>query len=136
MPCCRLRHRVRVPALRGNGAAEPVLVDIKVRAPGIAYLASRVGAAAGSLSPTAPVGRFWLARADGAGDEASGGDDEGGGVLGSLAGDLASQKALELAPKDQRNTLKSQLDQAKKASPAAAAPSATPTPTATPKKKK
>jgi hypothetical protein len=51
-------------------------------------------------------------------------------------GDLASQKALELAPKDQRNTLKSQLDQAKKASPAAAAPSATPTPTATPKKKK
>jgi hypothetical protein len=51
-------------------------------------------------------------------------------------GDLASQKALELAPKDQRNTLKSQLDQAKKASPAASAPSATPTPTATPKKKK
>lgn len=51
-------------------------------------------------------------------------------------GDLASQKALELAPKDQRNTLKSQLDEAKKASPAAATPSATPTPTATPKKKK
>ncbi|MFL5845156.1 MAG: hypothetical protein ACJ762_10720 [Solirubrobacteraceae bacterium] len=31
----------------------------------------------------------------------------------SRKGDLSSKKALELAPKDQRNTLKSQLDQAK-----------------------
>jgi hypothetical protein len=54
-------------------------------------------------------------------------------------GDLASQKALELAPKDQKNTLKSQLDQAKQAAVAQQAqqnPAPTATPTATPKKKK
>jgi hypothetical protein len=57
-------------------------------------------------------------------------------------GDLARQKALELVPKDQRNTLKAQIDQAKaqaasqaiqNATPTAT-PSATPTPAA--KKKK
>jgi hypothetical protein len=55
-------------------------------------------------------------------------------------GDLAKQKALELAPKDQRNTLKSQLDQAKQAAVQAQiqqqAQNATPTPTATRKKQK
>jgi tetratricopeptide (TPR) repeat protein len=53
-------------------------------------------------------------------------------------GDLAAQKALELAPKDQKNTLKSQLDQAKQAALQAQVQNATPTPTATatPKKKK
>jgi hypothetical protein len=54
-------------------------------------------------------------------------------------GDLASAKALELAPKDQKNTLKSQLDQAKQAAVASQVQqSGTPaaTPTATPKKKK
>ena len=55
-------------------------------------------------------------------------------------GDLASQKALSLAPKDQKNTLKSQLDQAKQAAAQAQvqqqAQNATPTPTPTPKKKK
>jgi hypothetical protein len=55
-------------------------------------------------------------------------------------GDLASAKALELSPKDQRNTLKSQLDQAKQAALAAQVQqqpqNATPTPTPTPKKKK
>jgi hypothetical protein len=54
-------------------------------------------------------------------------------------GDLARTKALELAPKDQRNVLKSQIDQAKSQSAAQAiqqaAPSATPAATATPKKK-
>src|SRR3954452_11516470 len=53
-------------------------------------------------------------------------------------GDLASAKALELAPTDQKNTLKSQLDQAKQAAVAqqvqqGATPNATPT--ATPKQK-
>ena len=55
-------------------------------------------------------------------------------------GDLARQKALDLAPKDQKNTLKAQLDQAKQASVQQQiqqqAQNATPTPTATPKKKK
>ena len=55
-------------------------------------------------------------------------------------GDLASAKALELAPKDQKNTLKSQLDQAKQAALQQQiqqqSQNATPTPTATPKKKK
>ena len=55
-------------------------------------------------------------------------------------GDLATQKALSLAPKDQKNTLKSQLDQAKQAAVQAQvqqqAQNATPTPTASPKKKK
>jgi hypothetical protein len=55
-------------------------------------------------------------------------------------GDLARQKALELAPKDQRNTLKSQLDQAKQAALQAQiqqqTQNATPTPTQAPKKKK
>jgi hypothetical protein len=55
-------------------------------------------------------------------------------------GDLASQKALSLAPKDQKNTLKSQLDQAKQAAAQAQvqqqAQNAAPTPTPTPKKKK
>jgi len=54
-------------------------------------------------------------------------------------GDLARGKALELAPKDQRNTLKSSLDQAKQQSAVQQLQqqqgSATPTPTATPKKK-
>jgi hypothetical protein len=52
-------------------------------------------------------------------------------------GDLASAKALELSPKDQRNTLKSQLDQAKQAAVSSQVQNATPTPTptATPKKK-
>src|SRR3954452_6406595 len=54
-------------------------------------------------------------------------------------GDLARNKALELAPKDQRNTLKSSLDQAKQQSAVQQLQqqqgSATPTPTATPKKK-
>jgi hypothetical protein len=47
-------------------------------------------------------------------------------------GDLASKKALELSEPDQRNTLKSQLDQAKQQAAAASVqqsvPSATPTP--------
>src|SRR4051794_23738671 len=54
-------------------------------------------------------------------------------------GDLASAKALDLAPKDQKNTLKSQLDQAKQAAVAAQVQqqgTPTATPTATPKKKK
>jgi hypothetical protein len=54
-------------------------------------------------------------------------------------GDLAKQKALDLAPKDQRNTLKSQLDQAKQAALQAQiqqqTQNAPPAPTATPKKK-
>jgi hypothetical protein len=50
-------------------------------------------------------------------------------------GDLARGKALQLTDKDQRNTLKSQIDEAKTQA-AAAAPSATPTVTATPKAKK
>ena len=54
-------------------------------------------------------------------------------------GDLARQKALELSPKDQRNTLKSQLDQAKQAALQAQiqqqSQNATPTPTPTPKSK-
>jgi hypothetical protein len=44
-------------------------------------------------------------------------------------GDLARQKALELAPKDQRNTLKDQLDQAKQAAVQQQVQNATPTPT-------
>jgi hypothetical protein len=54
-------------------------------------------------------------------------------------GDLASAKALDLAPKDQKNTLKSQLDQAKQAAVASQVQqqgTPTATPTATPKKKK
>jgi hypothetical protein len=46
-------------------------------------------------------------------------------------GDLAASKAVSLAPKDQRKTLKSQLDAAKTQSAASAASSATPTATAT-----
>lgn len=57
-------------------------------------------------------------------------------------GDLARNKALDLAPADEKNTLKSSLDQAKQQAVAqqlqqdqgSATP--TPTPTATPKKKK
>jgi hypothetical protein len=54
-------------------------------------------------------------------------------------GDLARGKALDLAPKDQRNTIKAQIDEAKTqaASQAGqnAAPSATPTPSPAAKKK-
>ena len=50
-------------------------------------------------------------------------------------GDLARAKAIELTDKDQRETVKSQIDEAKAQSPSAT-PSATPTPTATPKKNK
>ncbi len=53
-------------------------------------------------------------------------------------GDLATGRALELAPKDERNTLKSQLDSAKQQSIAAQAQQgqdAAPTPTPTPKPK-
>jgi len=55
-------------------------------------------------------------------------------------GDLARNKALDLAPKDERNTLKSSLDQAKQQAVAQqvqqgqGSPTPTPTPTATPKK--
>jgi hypothetical protein len=62
VPCRRLRHHVRVAPPGRDGSAEPVLVDIQVRAPGIANLASRMNAAAGSLSPAAAAGRFRLAR--------------------------------------------------------------------------
>ena len=55
-------------------------------------------------------------------------------------GDLARNEALERAPKDERNTLKDSLDQAKQQAVAQQLQqgqgSATPTPTATPKKKK
>src|SRR3954471_11566665 len=51
-------------------------------------------------------------------------------------GDLARQKALELAPKDQKNTLKSQLDQAKQAAVAQQVQNAPPTASPTPAKKK
>jgi hypothetical protein len=53
-------------------------------------------------------------------------------------GDLARAKALQLSDPDQRNTLKSDLDQAKKQALASQIQSATPTPTATatPKAKK
>jgi tetratricopeptide (TPR) repeat protein len=52
-------------------------------------------------------------------------------------GDLARDKAIELAPDDQRETVKAQIDEAKTAAAAQnpPAPTATPTPTATPKKK-
>jgi hypothetical protein len=54
-------------------------------------------------------------------------------------GDLARSKAIELAPQDQRETVKAQIDEAKAASAAQAVPSttptSTPTPTPTPKKK-
>ena len=53
-------------------------------------------------------------------------------------GDLATGRALELSPKDERNTLKSQLDSAKQQSIAAQAQQgqdAAPTPTPTPKPK-
>jgi hypothetical protein len=46
-------------------------------------------------------------------------------------GDLARAKALQLTPKDQRQVMKSEIDQAK-AQAASATPSATPFPTATP----
>jgi tetratricopeptide (TPR) repeat protein len=46
--------------------------------------------------------------------------------------DLSSQKALQLAPKDQRNTLKSQLDQAKAQAAQQAAQQAATTPTPAP----
>jgi hypothetical protein len=50
-------------------------------------------------------------------------------------GDLARGKALDLAPKDQKNTLKSQLDAAKQQAIAQQVQqNATPTPTATPKR--
>jgi hypothetical protein len=53
-------------------------------------------------------------------------------------GDLARAKALQLTPADQRNTMKSQIDEAKAQAATAAGQSATPvpTPTATPGKKK
>jgi tetratricopeptide (TPR) repeat protein len=55
-------------------------------------------------------------------------------------GDLARQKALSLAPSDQRNTLKAQIDEAKTAAAAQsaqnAAPAPTPSATATPSGKK
>jgi hypothetical protein len=51
-------------------------------------------------------------------------------------GDLARQKALDLADPDQKNTLKSQLDQAKQQAAVSQAQQATPTPTKTPAKKK
>jgi hypothetical protein len=55
-------------------------------------------------------------------------------------GDLARQKAIDLAPADQRNTLKAQIDEAKARATAQSVPtpsaSATPKATATPKKKK
>jgi hypothetical protein len=47
-------------------------------------------------------------------------------------GDLARAKALQLTPADQRNTMKSQIDDAKAQAAASAAQSATPAPTATP----
>jgi hypothetical protein len=51
-------------------------------------------------------------------------------------GDLARAKALSLADPDERETLKSDLDQAKKQALASQIQSATPTPTPTAKKKK
>jgi hypothetical protein len=51
-------------------------------------------------------------------------------------GDLARDKALSLADKDQRETLKSDLDQAKQQAVASQIQSATPTPTPTPPEKK
>jgi hypothetical protein len=51
-------------------------------------------------------------------------------------GDLARAKALSLADPDQRETLKSDLDQAKQQAVASQIQSATPTPTPTAKKKK
>jgi hypothetical protein len=47
-------------------------------------------------------------------------------------GDLARQKALDLVDADQRETLKSQIDEAKTQAAAQATPSVTPAPTATP----
>lgn len=49
-------------------------------------------------------------------------------------GDLARAKALQLTDKDQRETLKAQIDEAKTQSAASAAPSVTPTATPTPAK--
>jgi tetratricopeptide (TPR) repeat protein len=43
-------------------------------------------------------------------------------------GDLATQKALDLAPRDQRSALKTQLSQAKSAAAAVASPTPTPSP--------
>jgi hypothetical protein len=58
----------------------------------------------------------------------------------SRTGDLARQRALDLSPKDQRNTLKAQIDEAKTAAASAASRSAVPSttvaPTATPTPKK
>jgi hypothetical protein len=50
-------------------------------------------------------------------------------------GDLATQKALELADSDQRERIKSELEQAKQQALASQIHEATPTPTPTPKKK-
>jgi tetratricopeptide (TPR) repeat protein len=54
-------------------------------------------------------------------------------------GDLARDKAIELAPEDQRETIKAQIDEAKTAALGRAienaTPAPTPSPTATPKKK-
>jgi hypothetical protein len=51
-------------------------------------------------------------------------------------GDLARAKAIQLTPKDQRNSMKSQIDQAKTQAAASASPTPTPFPTATPTPKK
>jgi hypothetical protein len=51
-------------------------------------------------------------------------------------GDLARAKAIQLTPKDQRNSMKSQIDQAKTQAAASATPTSTPLPTATPTPKK
>ena len=51
-------------------------------------------------------------------------------------GDLARAKALQLTDKDQRETLKSQIDEAKSQAAASATPTATPSPTPTASAKK
>ena len=89
VPDSRLLQRVRVAPPGRDGPAQPVLVDVRVRPVRPADLPARVSAAGAGLPPGAAVAEVpGLAGPGGAGDEASGGDDERGDVLGGLAGDV------------------------------------------------
>lgn len=110
MPGRRLGYHVRVAAFGRDGSAEPVPVDVQVRACRAADLASRVGAAARSLASATVAGRLGPTRPGGAGDQAPGLDDERGDVLGGLAGDLGEHRGVGVGCEDDAGVAKHVLD--------------------------
>jgi len=110
MPASHLQQHVRVAPLRRNIPAEPVPVDVQVRACRAADLASRVGAAARSLASATVAGRLGLARLGGAGHKAPGLNDERGDGLSGLVCDLGEHRRIGVGCEDDAGVAKHVLD--------------------------